>query len=165
MPSVRRPCAFLDRDGTLNLDSGYTHKPEDLAWTPGAREAIRLLNERGHLVIVCTNQSGIGRGYFDEPAMQAFHDAMVRDLGQAGAWIDAFYFCPHIEDHHPDRKPNPGMLTRAMADWPVDPTRSFMIGDRAADLQAAAAAGVAGYAYASGSLLEVVLRALAETGG
>ena len=119
-----RPCAFLDRDGTLNVDTGYTHRPEDLTLVEGAREAVRRLNDRGWLVVVVTNQSGIARGYFDEAAMHRFHDAVQAELAQAGARIDAFYFCPHHVDgvvpgycaDHPDRKPAPGMLLRAMAE-------------------------------------------------
>ena len=146
----KRPCAFLDRDGTLNVDTGYTHRPEDLAWMDGAREAVRLLNDRGWLVVVVTNQSGVARGYFDEAAVVRFHAAMRASLAEVGARIDAFYFCPHHIDgvvpgycgDHPDRKPNPGMLLRAMAEWDVDPARSFMIGDKADDVAAGDAAGV-----------------------
>jgi D-glycero-D-manno-heptose 1,7-bisphosphate phosphatase len=156
------PCAFFDRDGTLNVDEGYTHRPEDLVWTPGAREAVRLLNDRGWRVVVCTNQSGVARGYFDAAAVNAFHDAMQASLAQVGARIDAFYFCPEPADSdHPDRKPNPGMLLRAMTELDLDPVRSFMVGDREGDLQAAEAAGVPGHLYEGGSLLAVVERAIA----
>ena len=167
-----RPCAFLDRDGTLNVDTGYTHRPEDLTLVEGAREAVRRLNDRGWLVVVVTNQSGIARGYFDEAAMHRFHDAVQAELAQAGARIDAFYFCPHHVEgvvpgycaDHPDRKPAPGMLLRAMADWDIDPARSFMIGDKADDVAAGEAAGVRAYRFTGGSLLPLVDRALAETG-
>lgn len=169
---VRRPAAFLDRDGTLNRDEGYTHRPEDLVWNPDAKAAVKRLNQAGWRVIVCTNQSGIARGIFDETAMHAFHAAMQAELAAEGARIDAFYFSPyHVEGvvpayaiDHEDRKPNPGMLVRAMTDWPTDRARSFMIGDREDDVLAAAAAGVRGYRYAGGSLLAVVEQALAEAG-
>jgi D-glycero-D-manno-heptose 1,7-bisphosphate phosphatase len=168
----RRPAAFLDRDGTLNRDEGYIHRPEDLVWNPGAKAAVKRLNEAGWRVIVCTNQSGIARGLFDEAAMHAFHAAMQAELAREGARIDAFYFSPYHVDGvipayaipHQDRKPNPGMLIRAMADWPTDRARSFMIGDREDDVLAAAAAGVKGYRYRGGSLLAVVEQALAEAG-
>jgi D-glycero-D-manno-heptose 1,7-bisphosphate phosphatase len=167
----RRPCAFLDRDGTLNVDAGYTHRCEDLVWVKGAKAAVRRLNDRGYRVIVCTNQSGIARGRFDEAAMHRFHRAMRASLAEDGAFIDAFYFCPYHVDgvveglrgDHPDRKPHPGMLLRAMSDWAVDASRSFMIGDQPADTEAAAAAGVAGYRYTGGSLLAVVEQALADS--
>lgn len=168
---MSQPCAFFDRDNTLNLDAGYTHRPEDLTWMPDATEAIRALNDLGWRVVVCTNQSGVARGYFDEAAVEAFHEAMQTSLATVGAHIDGFYSCYCHADgvverytvaDHPDRKPNPGLLQRAMADWDVDPARAFMVGDNITDIQAAEAAGIPGYSYDGGSLLEVVRRALAD---
>jgi D-glycero-D-manno-heptose 1,7-bisphosphate phosphatase len=117
---------------------------------------------------VVTNQSGVARGYFDEAAVHGFHAAMQASLAEAGARIDAFYFCPHHVDgvapgycsDHPDRKPRPGMLLRAMIEWDVDPARSFMIGDRAEDVAAGEAAGVRAYRFEGGSLLELVERVI-----
>lgn len=166
-----KPAAFLDRDGVLNHDLDYVHRPADLVWIDGAKEAVRLLNETGFLVIVVTNQSGIGRGYYTEMDMHGLHGWMGRELAEIGAHIDAFYHCPyHPEasvaayraDDHPDRKPNPGMLIRAMAEWPVDPARSFLIGDRESDLAAAQAAGVAGHLFQGGNLIETVRRLLGQ---
>ena len=157
----RRPCAFLDRDGTLNVDKGYTHRPEDLVWTPSAIPAIKRLNEVGHYVIVVTNQAGVARGYYTEADMRAFHAEMQAQLADAGAWIDAFYHCPYHPDgkvpdftapNHPDRKPNPGMLLRAMSEWPIVHEASFMIGDTDLDTEAAKAAGILGYRYDGGDL-------------
>lgn len=163
--AILRPCAFLDRDGVLNVERGYAHRVEDLAWIENAPQAVRFLNQAGYLVIVVTNQSGIARGLFDEAQMHAFHAAMQADLAHINAQIDAFYFCPFHEaavsdryrhPNHPDRKPNPGMLLRAMADWPIDASASFMVGDRDTDMAAAARAGIAGRLYQGGSLLELV---------
>ena len=157
----RKPAAFFDRDGVFNQDQGYVHRREDLAWIEGGPQAGRRLNDLGYLVIVVTNQSGIGRGYYDEAAMHAIHEALARHLAAAGAHIDAFYFAPHHEEaaeeryrhpDHPDRKPNPGMLLRAMQDFPIDPARSFLIGDKDSDLEAARRAGVKGYLFQGGSL-------------
>ena len=112
---VRRPAAFLDRDGVLNVDHGYTHRPEQLEWIEGAAEAVRLLNEAGYYVFVITNQSGIA-GYDDETAVESLPAHMRDSLVAHGARIDAFYYCPH----HPEgiikplavqcrcRKPRPG---------------------------------------------------------
>jgi len=166
-----RPCAFLDRDGVLNIDHGYTHRREDLQWTEGAREAVRMLNESGHLVVVATNQAGVARGYYDEAAVHAFHAHMAEQLAEAGAHVDAFYHCPYHEDGqvpqyrqagHPDRKPNPGMLLKAMADLPIQREGSFLVGDRDSDMGAARAAGLPGYLYAGGNLLEFVRDQLAR---
>ncbi len=167
---MRRPALFLDRDGVLNEDIGYPHRVEDLRWTPGAREAVRLANEAGWWVFVATNQSGVARGLFGPEAVAAFHAAMAEQLAEAGARIDAFYSCPFHPDavrpqwrhpDHPDRKPNPGMLLRAMAEHPVDRAGSVMIGDKPSDLEAARRAGVRGVAYDGGDLSVVVRRLLA----
>ena len=159
-PSLR-PALFLDRDGVLNVDHGYVHRWEDFDWIAGAREAVRRFNEAGWLVIVITNQSGIGRGYYTEDEMHALHRHMQAALADRGAHIDAFYYCPQHPDaanaayRHPDppdRKPNPGMLLRALAEWPVDRDRSIMVGDKPADLEAALRAGVRGLLFAGGDL-------------
>jgi D-glycero-D-manno-heptose 1,7-bisphosphate phosphatase len=158
---LTRPAAFLDRDGVLNADKGYTHRPQDLSWLPGAREAVLRLNGAGHLVFVATNQAGVARGYYGEAEVSAFHEHMQDELAGIGAHVDAFYFCPFHEDasvpsyrvaDHPDRKPNPGMIQRAMREWKVDRSRSFLIGDKDTDLEAARRAGIAGYRYYGGDL-------------
>jgi D-glycero-D-manno-heptose 1,7-bisphosphate phosphatase len=170
-PHVKRPAAFLDRDGVLNRDSGYVHAPEAFEWMPGAKQAIRLLNEAGHLVFVITNQSGVARGYFTEADVRALHDWMQSELNAAGARIDAFYFCPYYGEgsvqaycvpDHADRKPNPGMILAAAREWPVDLSQSFVIGDGERDLEAARRAGIDGYRFAGGNLAEFVLARLAE---
>ncbi len=167
-----RPAAFLDRDGTLNLDTGYVYRPEDLVWTRDAKAAVRLLNRAGYYVFVVTNQSGVARGLYTEADVNRLHRAMQDQLATEGAHIDAFYFCPH----HPDgtvkalavtcgcRKPGTGMLEQAAAEWPVDRARSIMIGDQDRDMAAAAAFGIRGIRFdaASHSLAELVARELAR---
>jgi D-glycero-D-manno-heptose 1,7-bisphosphate phosphatase len=153
--------ALLDRDGVLNVDLGYTHRPEDLAFIPGAVQAVRRLNQAGRKVIVVTNQAGVARGLYDEAAVERFHAAMTAALAAEGAWINAYYFCPfHPEalvaayrhPNHPDRKPNPGMVLRALRDFGVAPDQAFLIGDRDSDIAAATAAGVRGYVFTGGDL-------------
>ena len=163
--------ALLDRDGVLNVDRGYTHRPEDLAFMPGAVEAVRRLNRAGRRVIVVTNQAGVARGLYDEAAVNRFHAAMGAALEAEGARIDAFYYCPYHPEavvaayrhaDHPDRKPNPGMVLRALSDFDVALQDAFLIGDRDSDIQAAAAAGIRGYLYQGGDLdrfVEAVLSA------
>lgn len=157
----RRPTVFFDRDGVLNQDRGYTWLPEDLEFMPGAIEAVRAVNDAGALAIVVTNQAGVARGYFQPEAVDAFHAAMQERLSEQGAHIDAFYSCPFHADatvaqwrhpDHPDRKPNPGMILRAMDEWPVDRTRSVLVGDKQSDLDAAERAGIAGILYAGGEV-------------
>jgi len=154
---TKRPAAFLDRDGVLNVDHNYVFKPGHLDWIADAPEAVRLLNEAGYTVIVVTNQSGIARGYYSEADMHRFHAHMQEALRTQGAHIDAFYFCPH----HPDgkvkelaikcdcRKPGTGMFQQAARDWPLDLGRSFMIGDKDGDMEAAAAFNIHGIRFDS----------------
>lgn len=145
-----RPAAFLDRDGVINVDHGYTFRPEHLEFTPTAIDGIRLLNQAGYPVLVVTNQSGVARGMYGLPEVEAFHRHLNAALAEAGAHVDAFYFCPfHPEGtiaefarDHEDRKPGAGMIRRAMQEWNVTPQGSFLIGDKQSDAEAAAAAGI-----------------------
>jgi D-glycero-D-manno-heptose 1,7-bisphosphate phosphatase len=167
---VLRPAAFLDRDGVINVDHGYTYKAEDLDFVPGAPAAIRRLNQAGFCVVVVTNQSGVARGYYGEDDVARFHAHMQRELGKSGARIDAFYTCPYLAEgtvpaysvDHPDRKPGPGMILRALRQLPIDPSRSFMIGDKPSDMAAAAAAGIAGHRYSDGDLDDFVAGVLLQ---
>jgi len=152
---ARRPAAFLDRDGVLNVDHGYTYKPEQLEWMKGAAEAVRLLNEAGYYVLVVTNQSGIARGYYDEAAVKSLHIHMQDSLAAHGAHVDAFYYCPHhpegtikrLSVHCHCRKPGTGMLEQAAREWPIDIGGSFLIGDKDHDLAAAAAFNIRGIKF------------------
>src|SRR6516165_9449735 len=135
---------FLDRDGTINVEKEYLHRPEDFEFIPGAPQAIKLLNEAGFCVIVVTNQSGVARGYYDEAAVERLHRYMDDELAHFGARVDAYYFCPHHPGHGSGtytrecacRKPLPGMLVQAAADLAVDLTESWIIGDKLADVEA-----------------------------
>ena len=159
---------FFDRDGTLNVDVHYLHDPAAFVWIPGAVDAVRFANAHGYLVIVITNQSGVARGYFGEADVQRLHNWMNEDLRAHGAWIDAFYYCPH----HPDgadamyrqecgcRKPAPGMILRALREHDIDPHASLLIGDGARDVQAAERAGVRGVRYTGGDLCSLLQHAL-----
>jgi D,D-heptose 1,7-bisphosphate phosphatase len=168
-----QPAAFLDRDGVLNADTGYVHRPQDLAWLDGARESVLRLNEAGYLVFVVANQAGVARGYFTEPHVARFHARMQADLAEIGAHVDAFYYCPfhpraavaaYVCADHPDRKPNPGMILRAFNEWPIDRAVSFLIGDRDTDIEAARRAGIPGYLFDGDDLRITTERALREQG-
>ena len=161
-----RPALFLDRDGTLNVDRGYTFRPADLVWQTEAREAVRCANRAGYYVFVVTNQSGVSRGLFTDADVQAFHAAMQSSLFEVEAHIDAIEWCPHHVDGTIERyskpcrrrKPAPGMIEDLLAAWPVDVKTSLMIGDRDSDIEAAAAAGITGVPFHGGSLLDLVRR-------
>ena len=143
------PAVFLDRDGTLNAEVGYLHRPEDVVLIPGALEAVARLNAAGIPVLVVTNQAGIGKGRY---GWEDFHAVMARIeqlLAAGGAHLDGVYAAPHhprgqgtyAHPDHPDRKPNPGMLLRAAAEHGLDLGRSWMVGDKELDLQAGRNAG------------------------
>lgn len=161
---AKRPAAFLDRDGVLNVEVNYLHRIEDFRWVPGAPDAVAMLNRAGYFVFVITNQSGVARGYYDEGAVGTLHDWMQGQLAEVGAHIDDFRYCPH----HPKgrdaayaracdcRKPEPGMLRGLMADWPVRVEGSFVIGDKQSDLEAGAAVGLPGYLFEDGRLDDLV---------
>ena len=158
---MSRPAAFLDRDGVLIVDCGYPHRPDQLILIPGAAEAVKRLNAAGYVVVIVTNQSGVARGLFTEDQMKAFNALIVRRLAARGAVIGAVYACPFHADalderyrhpDHPDRKPNPGMILRAIADHNIDPAKSFMIGDQPSDMEAARRAGVTGFNFEGGDL-------------
>jgi D-glycero-D-manno-heptose 1,7-bisphosphate phosphatase len=161
LASPLRPALFLDRDGVLNEDQGYVHRWEDFRWIPGAKEAVAAFNRAGWLVIVVTNQSGVGRGYYTEAAMHALHEQMSQDLAAAGGHIDAFYHAPQHPDaaldayRHPDppdRKPNPGMILKALSEWPIYRESSILVGDKPSDVEAAARAGIRGVLFPGGDL-------------
>lgn len=168
---MKRPGAFLDRDGVLIVDSGYPHRPDQLVLIPGAAEAVKRLNAAGYVVVIVTNQSGVARGLFSEETMHGFNALLIARLAEAGARIDAVYACPFhaeaVDDRyrhpdHPDRKPNPGMLLKAVAEHDLDPARSLMIGDQASDMEAARRAGVVGYRFEGGNLEHLVAAALSS---
>jgi D-glycero-D-manno-heptose 1,7-bisphosphate phosphatase len=145
----KRSCVFLDRDGTINVEKEYLHRSEEFEFIPGAPEAVRKLKAAGFMVIVVTNQSGIGRGYYDEEDLARLHSHMDAELARFNTAVDAYYFCPHHPHHGIGtyatdcdcRKPLPGMLIRAASDYSLDLKSSYMIGDKLADVEAGLAAG------------------------
>lgn len=135
---------FLDRDGTLIREVGYLATLDALEILPGVGRALRQLGEAGFLRIVVTNQSGVARGYFDLNFVAATHDELRRRLREEGADVEAFYSCPHHPDHTGPcacRKPSPGLIHAAALEWDVDLARSWVAGDKAADVELARAAG------------------------
>ena len=137
-----RPAVFLDRDGVINVEVSYLGDPAGVQLLPGVTAAIHRLNQAGLPVIVVTNQSGIGRGYYSLDTMTAVHQRMDAELAAAGAHVDALYFCPHRpEDGCSCRKPAPGMLIQAAAELGLDLECSVIIGDKFSDLAAGKAIG------------------------
>jgi len=148
---MTRKALFLDRDGVVNIDVGYLHEPGACVFLEDIFELVRMANHAGYVVVLVTNQAGIGRGYYSVDQFQAFTDWMLGEFQSRGARIDRVYYCPH----HPEfgigeyrqacacRKPQPGMFEQARADFDLDMAGSLMIGDKPSDLQAASRADVA----------------------
>ena len=134
-----KKAVFIDRDGTLIEEVNYLSRVEELSVFPFTPHALRRLKDAGYLIVVVTNQSGIGRGIYDETAMNSIHDAIQTEVGGA---IDAFYHCPHLPcDGCSCRKPMTGMLDQAASDLAIDISRSWMIGDKKIDVETGFNAG------------------------
>ncbi|GLR93810.1 D-glycero-D-manno-heptose 1,7-bisphosphate phosphatase [Bradyrhizobium liaoningense] len=167
---MKMPAAFLDRDGVINYDDGYIGTRDRIRWMPNVAKAIHRLNKCGYLVFIFTNQSGVARGLFTENDVNELHAWMLEQLMRAGARIDDIRFCPHhpqgtipkyIEDHH-WRKPAPGMLHDLAERWPVKHEGSFVIGDRASDIEAGQAFGLPGFLFSGGDLDAFVADVIAQ---
>lgn len=149
MSESKRRAVFLDRDGTINVDVGYLHRLEDLQLFPYAPDALRLLKRAGFTLVIVTNQSGIAHGLIDPGFIQICHDEMRRRLQPAGADLDALYYCSHhprgvVQGLNVDcrcRKPAPGMIEDAVRDLGIDPTQSWVVGDKWLDVQLGHAVG------------------------
>lgn len=137
-----RPGVFLDRDGTIIVDKGYLKDPDGVTLLAGAPEALLRLQNAGYALVVITNQSGIGRGYFGHGAVRRQHARLRALLDQYGVHIDAVEYCPHAPDEKcACRKPEPAMILRAAAKLKLDLKRSYMVGDKTGDVIAGRRAG------------------------
>jgi histidinol-phosphate phosphatase family protein len=153
-----RPAVFLDRDGTINEDVGYLDRLERLTLFPWSIDAVRLLNRAGFCVVVVTNQRGVATGFISETFVHSVHDVLTERFRRGGARIERFYHCPHdphaaIEQYRQDcacRKPQPGMVLQAVNDLELDPTRSFVIGDKWSDVAVAQSVGATGILVRTG---------------
>lgn len=133
---------FLDRDGTINVDKGYVYKIEDFILIDGICDMIKRFMQSGYLIIVVTNQSGVGRGYFSEEDVQILHRYADSILALQGVKVDKWYYCPH----HPScgmgaykldcncRKPKTGMIEKAVKEFDIDVSQSLLVGDREEDI-------------------------------
>tara|TARA_B100000795_G_scaffold269578_1_gene259421 strand:- start:7784 stop:8299 length:516 start_codon:yes stop_codon:yes gene_type:complete len=141
----KRNCVFLDRDGVINIDKGYISKIADFKMYPGIGRSINFINKKKYLVIIITNQSGIGRGLIKIKQLSHIHDYLKKKIKKFNAKIDDIYFCPYHSEFgkgkykkkSQDRKPGSGMLKKAIKKWNINLSKSFMIGDKESDKIAA----------------------------
>ena len=154
-----RPALFLDRDGVVVVETGWLHRPEDMRLAPGAADRIAACNRENIPVVLVTNQGGVGRGYYDwrdfAAVQAAIADALLAAAGAAWDMVLACGYHPHGRGSfrraaHPWRKPAPGMLLAAARRLPIDLARSWIVGDRATDIEAGRAAGLAGGIHVAG---------------
>jgi D-glycero-D-manno-heptose 1,7-bisphosphate phosphatase len=158
MGELTESAVFLDRDGTLIEEVGYLDRVERVELYPWTIDAVRSFNRAGFRVVLVSNQSGVARGFFTEAVVDEVHRHMAQLLAAGGARIDAYYYCPH----HPDgkvagyalacdcRKPNPGLVERAVREFGIDPARSFVVGDRWLDVALARRVGARGVLVRTG---------------
>lgn len=141
---------FLDRDGVINVDHGYVHRPDQIEFLDGIFDLCRTAKSRGYLIVVVTNQAGIGRGYYSEEEFHALMGWMQQRFTEENCSIDKVYFCPDHPEHGVGpykrdswhRKPNPGMLEDAIRELSITPEHSILIGDKISDMQAGQAVGI-----------------------
>ena len=140
-PASRR-AIFLDRDGTITIDTGYPSDPDEVELLPGAADGLRTLRDRGWALVLVSNQSGVGRGMITPEQAQAVHDRLMDELRATGVQFDGAYYCPHAPDDACEcRKPRSGLLRRAASELRIDLARSVMVGDRQSDVEAGRGAG------------------------
>lgn len=159
MSQSSKPVVFLDRDGTLNVEAGYIRNLNDLNLIEGAAEAVRKLNSAGVAAVLVTNQSGAARGYYPEDHILALNSRLVSLLKDGGAFLDDVYYCPHLPDGTVEkytfececRKPAIGLVERAYKEHPdFDRKRSFVVGDKATDVELASNCGAKGILVETG---------------
>ena len=168
---------LLDRDGVINKEVNYLHRIEDFEFIDGVFEACRVLGELEYLIIVVTNQAGIGRGYYTEDDFRTLNDWMVEQFKDRGVKISEVYYCPfhasegigHYKKDSYDRKPNPGMIFKARDDFDLDLGTSVLVGDKETDIQAGRTAGVgtnilvkSGHAIEGGSKADVIIDSIKQ---
>lgn len=155
---------FLDRDGTINEDQEYIYRPEDFVFLPGAVEGLRILQECDFKLIIITNQSGIARGIYREEDFLFLNEWMLKLLKQKGITIDRVYFCPHLPDAKIAkyrkrcncRKPRTGLYMQAAADYHIDFSQSYAIGDRLRDCAICENTGCQGYLIGNKENMKII---------
>jgi len=150
---------FLDRDGVINFERGYTHRLEDFVLLPDMLEVLKQLQQRGYLLIIVSNQSGIGKGLYTQANVETIHSHLLTEFVKNNIKISEVYYCVH----HPDtsmcicRKPDSLFVEKALARFTIDPARSYFVGDKERDVEAGEKAGVKGILIEANSSLKNIL--------
>ena len=150
---------FLDRDGVINVERGYTHRLEDFVILPDLMEVLQLLQKNGYLLIVISNQSGIAKGLYKQAEVEVLHKYMTEEFGKKGIKLSEIYYCVH----HPDvsncicRKPDSLFVEKGLARFNIDASKSYFIGDKERDTEAAEKAGVKGILIEANISLKTIL--------
>ena len=150
-----KKAAFLDRDGVINEDIGYLHKIKDFKWIKGAIEALKVLKKNNFLIIIISNQSGVGRGFYTEKNVNQLHNWINKQLKEHEVEIDDFFFSTELPTkklNNSRRKPSPAMINEAIKKYNLDKTKCFMIGDKETDLMTAKNASIKGFLFKGGDL-------------
>lgn len=154
--NLQTKAIFLDRDGVINVDKSYVCKKEDFEFVTGVFESLRYFQSLGYILLVVTNQSGIGRGYYSEDDFSALTSFMIKELKKEDITIDKVYHCSSTpEDNLSCRKPNPGMLLDGKEDFNIDMENSWMIGDKKSDIEAGSRAGINNTIYIGNKKLNI----------
>jgi len=149
---------FLDRDGVINVERGYTHRIEDFVILPDLVENLKLYLSKGYLLVVVSNQSGVAKGLYTQADVETIHSFLTNELTKHDIHLSEIYYCIH----HPDvskcicRKPDSLFVEKALARFDIDPSRSYFIGDKDRDVQAAEKAGVKGILIEANSPLKLI---------
>ncbi|MAZ46862.1 MAG: D,D-heptose 1,7-bisphosphate phosphatase [Rickettsiales bacterium] len=160
---ISQKAAFLDRDGVINVDTGYLNNIEDFKWIEGAIEALKILKKNGFLIIIISNQSGVARGYFSEIDVHNLHNWINLQLAEHNIKIDDFFFAtelPETENSKTRRKPSPKMIEEAIEKYNLNRENCFMIGDKDIDVQAAKNAKIRGFLFEGGNLFYKIKKIL-----
>lgn len=150
---------FLDRDGVINVERGYTHRLEDFVILPDLIEVLQFLQKKGYLLIIISNQSGIAKELYTQADVEVLHRYLLQELKKSNIVISEIYYCVH----HPDvsrcicRKPDSLFVEKGLARFQIDPAKSYFIGDKERDVEAAAKGGVKGIQIPSNSSLKTIL--------
>ena len=160
---ISQKAAFLDRDGVINVDTGYLNNIEDFKWIEGAIEALKILKKNGFLIIIISNQSGVARGQFSEIDVHNLHNWINLQLAEHNIKIDDFFFAtelPETENSKTRRKPSPKMIEEAIEKYNLNRENCFMIGDKDIDVQAAKNAKIRGFLFEGGNLFYKIKKIL-----